>query len=445
MRDAPFASPAATSARQAAAAVRTSSRSSRAAMRRYGADAAAFFLASAQNPFAAATRVAPSLSLTARASGGSATAGRPSPRRASVSIRLWRTAGRTVLSARPRMSATWTRIRRRQRRRRLQRRALDLGAGILERLVDQLEALALQVAVGARRLDARLDRRIVEHRLQRLGGLVGAGRRDGAPDGGGRGARRGRSLHLVARDLLGLGGRHQPRVQRQRRRAQARRRLGPDRLLQRGPQRRRRRARCAAGSAAPRRARRRASARSARPARARAREAAGARAAIDSNSTSAARRAPASPPCNRSASAATTAAGSRAASASVASSARRRSAGSGSRSASVTMPAASRGRQRRRLLQHGRAHVRRSIAERGAQRRGVRRSARGDRRLARLTAVGLSRPPDGGLWRRRPRRRGGGSRARRRPARRPGSRPRRRRRGRSRPAPTGSRRAPPDR
>ena len=69
--------------------------------------AAAFFFASAQKPFAAATRVAPSLSFTARASGGSATASRPSPRRASVSIRLRRTAGRTVLSARPRMSAIW--------------------------------------------------------------------------------------------------------------------------------------------------------------------------------------------------------------------------------------------------------------------------------------------------------------------------------------------------
>ena len=134
------------------------------------------------------------------------------------------------------------RIRRRQRGRRLQRRALDLRAGILERLVDQIEAVTLQVAVGARRLGARLDRRIVEHRLERLRRFVGTRGRDGAPDRGRRGTRGGRSLHLVARDLLGLGRRHQARVQRQRGGAKARRRLGPDRLLQRGPQGRRRRA-----------------------------------------------------------------------------------------------------------------------------------------------------------------------------------------------------------
>jgi hypothetical protein len=53
-------------------------------------------------------------------------------------------------------------ILRRERQRRFDRRPLDLGAGVLERLVGEIEAVAVQETERARRLDARLRRGVVE-------------------------------------------------------------------------------------------------------------------------------------------------------------------------------------------------------------------------------------------------------------------------------------------
>ena len=206
----------------------------------------AFFLLSAQKALAAAAARAPaSVSFIARASGGSTAAGRAlaharqrldhgsAHRRAAPSS-----------TACPSMSATWYGIDRRQRQRRLDRRALDLGAGILERLVGQLEAVALEIP--ERRAPPRCGPPATDRRASHLSGLAAASGRlmATAPQTAAPAARAAGEPFISARAISSAcSAIDEPRVQRQRGGAQARRGLGADRLLQHRPQRRRGRAR----------------------------------------------------------------------------------------------------------------------------------------------------------------------------------------------------------
>ena len=275
------------------------------------------------------------------ASGGSAAAGRLSPRCASASTRLRRTAGRTVFTARPSMSATWPGYCAESVSADSIAARSTSGLAILERLVGEIEPVAVQVAERARRLDTRLRRRVVEHRLERLLGLVGPGGGHRAPHRRARRPRGRRPFHLRARQLLGLGHGDEPRVERQRRRPQPRRRLGTDRLLQhrlergRGcagtPQDRERRdAHVVRHLLAGHHARQRRRALASAPWRRSTRTAPAPRGAPPRPGSAARRRArrPRSP-------------GARSASAAVSASARRRRVGSESRNARVRIPAAS--------------------------------------------------------------------------------------------------------